>query len=179
VHFFIEYARFYVTLKKMKKEISKDMRDRITYAYEEGKSYAEIGKLFGCHRKTMKRIVVAYIDEERVEAKPRGGSRPRCLSSQHEDAIYDHISDDCSISLESIQAKLIEKFKVNVSISTIFCAIRRFSFSLKRASRIPARRDDEDLVEKRHFYAIYFFSFLSQKMGKTFSSSMKLASVSP
>jgi transposase len=124
-----------------------------------------IPRLFGCHRKTVKRIVVAYLDEENVGTRPRGGSRP-LLSSQHEDSIRAYISDDCSITLESIQEKLIEKFEVHVSVSTIFRAIRGFSFSLKRTTRIPAHRDEEDLVERRRLYAIEFFSFLSQKDGE-------------
>jgi transposase len=160
----------------MKKELSKDLRKCIVHAYKEGRSYTEIGKLFGCHRKTVKRIVIAYLNEESVETKPRG-YKPHRLSPQHEDAIHAYISDDCSNTLEYIQGKLFEDSGVHVSVSTISRAIQGFSFSLKRVSCIPARRDEEDLVERRRSYAIEFFSLLSQE--KTSSSLMKLASVSP
>jgi transposase len=146
----------------MKKEISKDLRKRIVYAYEEGKSYTEIGKLFGCHRTTAKRIIVAYLDEERVVSKFRG-FKPHLLSLQHKDAIRSYISGNCSITLECIQEKLFEEFEVHVSVSTIFRAIHGLSFSLKRTSRIPVRRDG---VERRRSYAIKFISFLSQKDGE-------------
>jgi transposase len=149
----------------MKKEISKDLRELIVNAYEEGKSYTEIGKLFNCHRTTVKRIVVAYFDEGRILTMFRG-VKLHILSLQHEDAIRSYISDDCSITLKRIQEKLFEEFRIHVSISTIFRAIHGFSFSLKRTSRIPIRRDDEDLIERRRLYAIKFFSLLSQKDGE-------------
>jgi transposase len=142
------------------------MKERIVHAYEEGRSYIEIGQLFDCHRKTVKRIVVTYLDEGSVETMPRGGSRPHHLSSQHEDAIRAYISDNCSITLEFIRERLIKKFGLHMSVSTIFRAIQGFSFSLKRTSRIPARRNEEDLVERRRLYAIEFFTLLSQKDGE-------------
>jgi hypothetical protein len=49
------------------------LRKRIIETYKAGKEFAEIGELFGCHRKTVDQIVKDYLVDGRIVHKERKG----------------------------------------------------------------------------------------------------------
>jgi transposase len=125
----------------------------------------EIAQLFGCHRTTVDRIVKKYNSEGRVESKPRGGCRPRALEVVHERAIQSYVADNCSITLKKMKERLVEDFNINVGKSSIDRSLSSFSFTLKRVSLVPERRNDENNMETRYIYAREFFSLLPSEDG--------------
>jgi transposase len=147
----------------MTKHISIRVREKIISAYNSQKSISEISKLFGYHKKTVKKIITTYLTEGKIGPKPRGGSRPHILMDKHNDAIKSYISKNCSISLEEIKKRLNRRFGIKVSISTIFRSIQDFSYTLKRVSLVPKKRNDKNSISLRYKYSLQFSELLLKK----------------
>jgi transposase len=162
----IFYVFRYPSKSKMARKLNNEARQLIINAYNNQRSIQEIAELFNCSTKTVHRIVKAYQVEGRVEAKPQGGNRPKKISDEHRSAIRSYVAEDCSISLEKIARRLLEEFGVEVCKMTVYRALRSFSYSFKRVSLIPERRNDKETLEVRCTYAREFLSLLSQRNGE-------------
>jgi transposase len=152
-------------MAKKREQLSKKIREKIISAFENGNSSQKIAEIFDCNRVTVDRIIAAYITEGRVEAKPRGGCRPKTLTTEHEKAIRKYISQDCSITLERIVQRLFEDFGIVIAKSTVDRRIDEFNFTIKRVRRLPEKRNDKDVIEKRFIYAHEFLSLIPQEDG--------------
>jgi transposase len=150
----------------MARIISNDTRRLIINAYKSEKNVSDIAEMFNCSERTVKRIVEAYSIEGRVEAKPQGGYKPQSLSDEHRNYIQEYIAEDCSISLDRIVQRLLEDFGIIVGKSIVHRAINSFSYTLKRVTLMPKRRNDERTIEIRHLYAREFLSLLSHQDGE-------------
>jgi transposase len=76
------------------------------------------------------------------------------------------VDDNCTISLREIQTRLIDEFDVETSKDTVARSIDGFSYTLKRTSLIPERRDDENAIVSRHAYASNFLLLVAQEDGE-------------
>jgi transposase len=169
------------TLIKMARQLSNDLRERIIRADNEGKHPDVIADIIGCHRTTVDRIIKLYDREERIEVNLRGGQKSRLLSEEYRIIIRNYISENCSITLESIKRRLMNEYNLEVSISTINRAISSFNFTFKRVSLIPEKRNDPGTIETRYEYARSFLSHIGSKDGENiffldeagFSASMR------
>jgi transposase len=150
----------------MKRKLSNDTRRLIINAYNNQNSVEEIAILFECHKKTVQRIVDIYQSEGRVVGKPSGGCKRKILGDEHKRAIQSYVSEDCSISLERISSKLFQDFGIRVGKSTVHRTMGQFSYSFKRVTLIPERRNDEGTIETRYTYARDFLSLLSEHDGE-------------
>jgi transposase len=149
----------------MAKELSKEIRERIIFAYKTGRHPKDIASFSGCHRTTVDRILAAYNRDGRIKAKLRGGKRPKILTDKHKNAIKKYLAEDCTISLDKLKYKLHKKFKVQIGKSSIDRAISEFNYTLKRISLIPKRRNDKDTVKMRYAYAREFLNLLMHADG--------------
>jgi transposase len=152
-------------MTKKREQLPKKIREKIISAFEKGHSTPKIAEMFDCTRVTVDRIITAYTTEGRVEAKPRGGCRPKILSTEHEKAIHEYISQDCSITLKRIVQKLFEDFKIITTKSTVDRRIGEFNFTIKRVRRLPEKRNDENVIEKRFLYARELLSIIPREDG--------------
>jgi transposase len=154
---------------RMAKEIPNNMRKRIIYAYNSGKGYTELGKLVGCHRTTIKRIVDAYLQKGRMIAKKRGGAGgSKRLDNVHISAIRTYINQNCTISLRALREKINEEFGLEAGKSTINRAIDSFNYTLKRVSQVLVKRNHPTNLECRFAYASLFFQLSQQGDGNIF-----------
>jgi transposase len=150
----------------MKKEVNKENRLRIITAYNNKIKMTDIAKIFECNKSTVHRIVKNYLKEGRVDTKPRGGRMYRKLSGEHINTIKKYIDENCSVTLSSIKRRLNDDFSITVSISTIFRAIKGFSYTLKRLTRIPERRNCDYIIALRRLYCQQLFQILFEHHGK-------------
>jgi transposase len=149
----------------MARKITDENRLRIINLYKSKRSYSEIAGIFECSRATVERIVTTYLNEGRVMAKKCGGYKPPKLNDEHKLAIQQYISENCTVSLDQIRQRLVKDYGISVGRSTIDRFIKTFSFSLKRVSYIPERRNDSSVIEIRAAYAREFYSLQSQQDG--------------
>lgn len=100
--------------------------------------------------------------EGRIETKQKGGPRNKSLNSEHIECLKSWIDQDASITLEALRKKLIEVFNVSVCAKTVDNYIDRFSYSFKRITLLPAKRNDENALNARAKYAKSFLNILSK-----------------
>lgn len=149
----------------MAKEITKEQRERIIKAYLDQANPKDIAKIIGCSLTTVLRIVKRYNNNGTIASKTRGGNRLAKVNEEHKTAMRRYISEDAGISLKQIGVKLENEFNINVSKSTIDRCIDSFSFTLKRTSLIPERRNEADLIEERYQYATEFYEWYNMEEG--------------
>ena len=79
----------------------------------------------------------------------------------HVYAIRMWIDDDCAITLKAMKAKIYDEFGVIVCEKTVDNCISSFCYTLKRATVIPVRQNDERTLEARYDYSVRFMEILS------------------
>jgi transposase len=150
----------------MAKGILKEIRERIITAYMNNTDIKTISVLFGCTVTTVKRIISRFNEVGEVGPKTRDGSRNIKILNLHKDAIKSYIAENCSITLKEIQLRLESDFSLSVSMSSIDRAITSFSFTLKRLSIIPERRNNLVVIEERFQYSMNFYSLITIEDGR-------------
>jgi len=142
--------------------VSNDLRKIIVDSYNNGNSQKEISRITGVNLSTIYSIIKIYIKENRVESKVKGGDRRKSLSAEQIDSLKCWIDEDCSITLESMKKKLKETYDISVCTTTIHNYVGLFSYSLKRISVLPVKRNDLAAINKRYTYAQMFLDILSE-----------------
>jgi transposase len=135
---------------RMARNLSNDARERIINAYKNQKSIKLIAEMYNCSESTVSRIVKAYNNEGRVEAKLKSRGRLKIITEKHKAFIRGLIVEDCAIILRNTQNKLINAFNSKASIATIDRKICSFAYILKRTTLIPERRNSPNNVESRY-----------------------------
>ena len=148
----------------MTKGFTKEMKERVIHGYKSNKHPSEIAGMFNCHRTTVDRIIKKFNEDGRVDSKQRGHRR-KLLHSEHQEAIRIWISENCSITLKAIKDKLLDNFNIVVGTTCIHNTLQSFSYSLKRVSLIPIKRNDTTALEVRYQYAREFYLLLSVEDG--------------
>ena len=133
-------------------------RKRVVAAYERGQTVPNICEMFGLNRFTVYSILRKVRLTGVVEARKRGGTKPKKLSNDVIDSIKRWIDQDCTISLRKMQQKLEQEHNIQASITTITRAIEGFHYSFKRVNRHPERRNAPSNIEERRKYAVEFMS---------------------
>jgi len=149
----------------MAKGLSKEMKARIIDAYHDKRHPSDIAVLFKCHRTTVDRIIAKFNTDGRVDTKQRGGYKPKILKFEHETAIREWISENCSLTLNEIRNRLLHKYSIEVGVTCIHNALESFSYTLKRVSLIPIKRNNAATIEARSEYAREFYSLISIEDG--------------
>mgnify|MGYP003407081277 FL=1 len=130
-------------------------------SYMTNHSVIEIASILNLKYKTVYSIIQVYKKENRIEQKLKGGPRRKALTEDHVDAIKSWIDENCGITLQHIQGLLRSKFNVAVCLKTIDRYIGCFNYTLKSATLIPERRNDEKSLNERYDYANKFMDILS------------------
>ena len=146
----------------VRNNINNDVRKKIVDAYNNGKSAIIIADILGLKRTTVSTIISNYIKTGTFERKFKTKNTARKLLSEQIEKIQEWIDMDATISLRDIAAKCQSEFSVFVSKSTIHKRINEFSYSLKRLSLIPERRNNLDNIEERYAYAMKYYDLQGQ-----------------
>lgn len=142
---------------------SDEDRERVITAYENGYTATMIADMLSINRSTVYSILKKFWKTGEVEAKKRGGIKPKKLTSAAISDIQKWIDEDCSISLKKLGEKILESHGIQVSAATIAREIKKFNYSFKRVKLLPERRNNPNTLGIRKEYALSF-NRISQRL---------------
>lgn len=118
---------------------SKDIRNRVIKAIEAGSSFVETAERYQLARQTVSEYWKRYQEKGEVYRKQQGGYRRSRLDPYREE-IKRWIEQDNDMTLETLQQRLSERYKVKLSVSTLGYHLERMNLSYKKnATRQRAR----------------------------------------
>jgi transposase len=138
-----------------KKVIPNEIRNLIIERLNDGQPPKDVSLLYDVKYETVRSIYKTYLKDGRVEKK-KTGHRKSLLSDQQKEKICDWVDDDCHLTLEQLKRKCLEEFNISLSVSTVERALKEFHYTIKRVHRIPNRRNDSSVIQKRFDYAINY-----------------------
>ena len=141
--------------------VTNEMRKVIVESYTNGYGVKQISSMLNLKYTTVYAIISIFQKEDRIVQKVKGGQRKKRLNEMHINAIKGWIDNDCGITLKCMKNKLFEEFCVTVCEKTVDNCISSFSYTLKRITLIPERRNNEKSIVARYEYALQFFEILS------------------
>ena len=148
------------TQKAEKKAIMDSVREIIIDQSTKGIKLKDIYGNLSLARQSVSSIIKIFNETGRVYAKKRGGGNNKKLNAEHENFIKEEIDNNPTITLKELKNKLLEKHRINVSISTIGRRIGDFHYSLKSLTVIPERRNNPRTIEVRFEYGTDFNNML-------------------
>ena len=121
------------------KTYSEDLRERIVRARGQGKSAAELARLFGVSKRSVERYWKAQETTGSVAPKQRGGYRRSRLAG-HEESLRSWVEADHSITLEELQQRLRKELGIKLGTTALWHRLDRLGLSYKKnAARRRAR----------------------------------------
>ena len=118
---------------------SKDIRNRVIKSIKAGSSFVETADRYQLARQTVSEYWKRYQEKGEVYRKQHGGYRRSRLDPYREE-IKRWIEQDNDMTLETLQERLSERYKVNLSVSTLGYHLERMNLSYKKnATRQRAR----------------------------------------
>ena len=151
-----------------KKQVTDDVRMMIINQSKKCISNTQIAKDFGLPRTTVVSIVTAHSKTGRIEASKRGGDFSSKLSLEHKTHIRNWVDEDATVTLKALSNKILDKFGIKVSLSTINRCLKEFHYSLKSLTIVPERKNAESTLEQRFLYAQTFNTKMLQTDDKNF-----------
>ena len=145
--------------RRRRKRISQEDRERLVRAFqEEDQDYVMVADALGVNRSTARSIISRYIREKRVDERPRGGRNNVKFDNEMNQCLEAIINDNCTLTLEAINAKLRERLpeKPTVHVRTVAKHLDGMLYTLKLLRPLPADRNRADVIQRRHEYANWF-----------------------
>jgi len=141
--------------------VEDNIRKLIVESHISGHSTKQISTFLNIKYSTIYAIIKVYQKEDRFDAKLKGGKRYKKINENHIHAIRSWIDEDCGLSLKAIKCRLQEEFSISICEKTVDRYISSFSYTLKRTSLIPEKRNDANCINARYDYAKKFFEILT------------------
>ena len=118
---------------------SRDLRERIVAAREQGHSAAEVARLFRVAKRSVERYWEKYRLTGRVEPKQRGGYRRSCLEG-HDGRLRTWIGEKKDLTLAELRERLLRDLGIKVGNTALWHRLERLGLSYKKnAARRRAR----------------------------------------
>ncbi|KAG0436620.1 Paired box protein Pax-1 [Dictyocoela muelleri] len=147
-------------------QIEREKRELAIKFYLEGLKITEIARMLNCNRTTISKIISRFKESGKISPEKRGGSRRNILTEDHNLSNKNYLDNDATLSLRKIKDNILRDYNINVSIPTIFRAIKNFNYSLKRLELIPDRRNFDSVINNRFVYAQKFYEILAENDGQ-------------
>lgn len=112
--------------------LSKDLRERLVSAVENGQSRRAAARRFGVAASTAIKWVDRWRREGRIEAKPLGGDRHSHRMEAHADEVLALVEETPDITLAEIAAHLEGVHGLRVALSTIWRLLDRHGQTFKK-----------------------------------------------
>ena len=145
--------------------ISNELRELIIKnVIEDRKSQKEVANQFGTSQPVVSKILKKYRETGMKHAEPKGGAIiEKKLKDCHIRALEEMISDDCSITLEKMKENLLDRFNLDVSVSTISRYLIGFKYSFKRISVQSEKANSlENKLIRKEFAQNFFESWFKK-----------------
>jgi transposase len=112
--------------------LSKDLRERLISAVENGQSRRSAARRFGVAASTAIKWVDRWRREGRVEAKPLGGDRHSHRMEAHADEVLALVKETPDITLAEIAVHLQDAHGLRVAQSTVWRLLDRHGQTFKK-----------------------------------------------
>lgn len=152
--------------RRKNEKVSDEKRSLIIRLMDDGESVAKASKIVNVNYWTARSIYFAWLKEGRSVQLPRG-HRKAMLSDVQKELICDWQDEDCQQTYADLQKKCQEEFGFAPSLTTIARALKDFSYTMKRVSIFPVRRNSPEVKQARYDYAVKFNS-IREDMNKIF-----------
>ena len=90
--------------------------------------------------------------------KKRGGNKRSLVAREQKDKICEWVDEECTLTLNELKERVSTELGAIVSKSTIDRCLKKFHYSLKKVSIVPARRNIDTTIDDRERYALEFRS---------------------
>ena len=118
---------------------SRDLRERIVAAREDGHSAEEVARLFRVCRRSVERYWKKYRASGTVEPKRRGGYRRSCMEG-HDERLRAWINAEKDLTLAQLRERIQSDLGIKVSNTALWHRLERLGLSYKKnAARRRAR----------------------------------------
>jgi len=131
-------------------------RHRIVKAYSSGTKICDICKYENLPHSSVSSIINIWLKTGRIDACEKGGCKHRKISEPTKVFIQESVDADCTLSLKKIADMVYNKFKIRISHTAVFKALRVMHYTLKMIRTIPLRRNLEQNIEVRRIYGNMF-----------------------
>ena len=106
------------TMSKKRRELSKELKERIVVLNSKGFNDNKIGESLGIHRSTVGRVLKKFRQKGSIENDPRSG-RPRTIDERGDRKLYRIVKTNRRQSLQDITSTFNRNEGVSVSKRTI------------------------------------------------------------
>lgn len=133
-----------ITLQQRhKKERDKRVCDRIkaVLAYDEGYTYSEIARILLLDDETIRRHIKKYFSQNKLA--PENGGSSSYFTSEQTQQLIKHITENTYRYVRDICLYVMNKFKLNYSVSGMTKWLHQHGFRYKKPNAVPAKANRE------------------------------------
>ena len=135
-------------MSKKKHSFSNDERRSIIESFENSNTVHDIARVMRVNKSSVRTIIRRFSNSGNST-----NSRPKLLSPDEEKAVVGWVDEQPELTLKQLKTKINAMFHKDVSLSTIDRMLKKFCYSIKNMTLVPARRNSEDIIELRFQYA--------------------------
>jgi transposase len=110
---------------------SRDLRERIVAARQQGESAQEIARLFRVSKRSVERFWKKYLDTGTIEPKQRGGYR-RSRLEKHDRKLRRWIKEKADLTLAQLQERLARDLGIKLGTTALWHRLARLGLSYKK-----------------------------------------------
>jgi transposase len=110
---------------------SRDLRERIVAARQQGESAQEIARLFRVSKRTVERFWKQYLATGAIEPKPRGGYR-RSRLEKHDRKLRRWIKEKADLTLAQLQERIARELGIQLGTTALWHRLERLGLSYKK-----------------------------------------------
>jgi len=140
-------------MKRIKQNLENSVRELICKKYDIGKPIKIIAEEVDVKYRTVATVVKIYKEHGRMKSEVKNCGRKKLVTPLIQNYIRQLIEEDCSITLKSIQDRILEEKDVLLSVATLQRTINDFEYTFKKVVLIPEARNKEINIERRFDYA--------------------------
>lgn len=138
--------------------LSDDVRARFINLIQlsPGKSIASAAVAFGIPKSTAYDINKRFVVSGNIFATKKGGAFQKKMTPAIEQALLDWVDNEADTTLKTLAERILNRFGIAVSQSTVSRALSRNGFTLKLLRQIPESRNSPEVIAARKDYANVF-----------------------
>ena len=112
---------------------SRDLRERIVSARQQGDSAQEIARLFRVSKRSVERFWRQYLATGAIEPRQRGGYR-RSRLEKHDPKLRRWIKEKADLTLAQLQERIARELGIQLGTTALWHRLERLGLSYKKNS---------------------------------------------
>lgn len=110
---------------------SRDLRERIVAARQQGQSAQEIARLFRVSKRSVERFWKKYLDTGAIEPRQRGGYR-RSRLEKHDRKLRRWIQQSADLTLAQLQERIAQELGIQLGTTALWHRLEHLGLSYKK-----------------------------------------------